>query len=607
MSVQDSLEAAKSKLQTAECLLHGCSVSDRTTVYPGTVPTKVSKVCGVVSGKDTSFSVGFPIEEKRPPYYDLVVGELRERGLIKATSSVTNPFGEVITVKPGASGLDPAQALPPYYRLTFDTVPGTREGIAEQKAAALAYLAAYVERYDQLYVDTVSWLKDNCFTGDTVPATYAINYGDSYALTWASIEFSQRPPAVPVGVAGRFVSKRPDPAIETSSIESFYNTIMDSIQNEVLDELVKLHPSVKWRDKPFSSVSLDQAMAKFDVDLDARVPWRSSPWYSDSFIEEISLEEDFPAETITDAELVTLLVTKSTWLVARVNDIIARHSIAIDGADPARLAMIDMVRRDLGAALWRKLDASNLTARALKVVPSLDSSLSDFLKLGAEHFSRVPGRVFTTLDAEITAAGKAGSSFHRGTLVLCTPGRFHIWKKQVPEAVPLLEVLGISGKSITSLAPTALYKLLNARIPRLMVALASGACVVGHPGLLCLQSYAVTAKRYGFNVLVDRCELSQVTAAVQKLYRLSPKDAAAQAAVTALRTHDSTQLAKYWYNVISISEKEKGTLGSAGTPADGSDGLVFQDTKLVWTDTAEFPISTARFNPKPVTSHFEVT
>lgn len=439
--------------------------------------------------------------------------------------------------------------LGPYSRLVFPELPGTREGIAEQKAACLRYLEEYVKQYDTCLATTRQVLAVG--VGNSNPRLKASVYksqvgsgsGAPSSFLWG-VDFG-KPDQLRTGDVTGVITRRVDLLAARADIEGFYGALMDNIQNEVLDQLVFLHPSVSWRKKPFAVSNIAELASAYTIDLDPMVPWRTESMVNFELFSNLSLDEEWPVEP-TDEELSLLLVTKVTWFL----DLI-RSARGFVSNSEVEAAIESYVRRQAAKAVWAKLESSGLTERALKLVPSLEENLREFLEIGAGNKVDSAMERFAGFNRAFEGALEAGKSYHRGTLVLAVPGH---QTHPVKGAIELHKAMGFDegffSKKTTGKAYTREFL---ERLPNLVVCLASGATVVGHPGPIVLQSLVVTAKRYGFNVVLPRAEKTRIQTAIREVRSRKGLDAKLSAAITRAASVPADKEVDFWTKMANIS------------------------------------------------------
>lgn len=481
--------------------------------------------------------------------------------------------------------------LKPYKRLAFSTLPGTRQAVAEQRAACLAYLAAYVARYNQLKGPTYAYIKDH-FYNDTCSKMKLESSSPGYSGSPGGGDYK----GYPVGstannTAVLYYPVRPglNVSAEEGAINSYYNSIENKIQNEVIDQLVKLHPEVKWRTKPFSSTSALDYLKEYEAVIDPMIQWRPDPWIHNLSYDDILFEEEFPIGPISKDQMASLLTIKVQWLKNIVEQV--ERQVQEDGSFNS--IIVRALKTQLMEALWSKLRASSLSSQAIEHLPELAADLRDFMQdFASISTSSLMNPKQKQVAKLLAQAGLEGSKYTRGTLILCAPGRANA-ARSGHHALHLTDVLGLSPKTMVKMKPKELYKEMNSRLPRLLHALAQGYLVIGHPGALLVQTYVVTVKQYGFNVLIDDCHPDKIRNGISELVRNSRKDKMHPEALTFIENIDLAQIKQYWCNLLGMKDKIE------GTPYGGAEGRkeanVFEACAIYRLSTNDFP-SDVKFN-----------
>lgn len=294
-----------------------------------------------------------------------------------------------------------------------------------------------------------------------------------------------------------------------------YNFHMNAQQNDVLDQLIALHPTVTWKNIVVTDDSVFPALVAVGELFAQEGAYSDAPLGElIDFAGAFKFHDPLPSTQMSLADAKLFFAAKLTKSVSLIDDVIDR-SIGTSKIPDFGKVVKDLLYVDLVDAL--------LARTVLGTLPGAQPALINYVRTDAIYTSAK-----TTSDGldtsnsfydEFTALLKQSKGYARGTYVLAPTSVWYSAKDTIPELGDLPHAVGVNKLTDAPTGRTARNKIYAGKIEEFLLQLARGKIILGYPSDELFATYANAARGHGFNVVVLKHDKATVSKAANYSYQ----------------------------------------------------------------------------------------
>lgn len=325
-----------------------------------------------------------------------------------------------------------------------------------------------------------------------------------------------------------------------AQIMNEYNFHMNAQQNDVLDQLIALHPTVTWKNVVVTDDSIFPALVAVGELFAQEGAYSDTPLGElIDFAGSFKFHDPLPTTPMSLADAKLFFAAKLAKSVSLIDDVVDRSmgSIKI----PNFISVVkELMYVDLVEALITRTVAGTLAGAQPALI---NYARTDAVYTAAKATSDDLETSNSFYD-EFSALLKQSKGYARGTYVLAPTCLWYSAKDTINGLGDLPHVVGVHKITDAPSGRTARNKIYAGKIEEFLLQLARGKIILGYPSDELFATFANAARGHGFNVVVLKHDKTAVTKAANYSYQrvLSAGSELARKALRALPVADFVQM-----------------------------------------------------------------